>query len=149
MNDFGMIVTLPDFTQLDGRKAMAILHDHAGEIADEIETRIEDRTPVLTGALKEDETYKLGSGALLVSWFVGDAYQMAEWGRPYALVQEGPPLGAVSDPQGIGDGWPHQMYFRVSTDDLPLILDWAQQLVEQAADAMAEAAQAGATTWEI
>lgn|SRR5678810_746186 len=149
MQDWGLIVTLPDTTQLDGSKAIQVLHDHADEIAQEIETQIESRTPVLTGALKEDETYTLGSGKNLVQWYVGDGYQQAEWGRSYAIFQEGPPLGAVSNPRGEGQGWPHQMYFRVTTEDLPLIQEWAQQLVDQAAQEMADAAQAGATTWEM
>jgi len=144
MEDFGLIVRMPKFDELDGSKAMQVLHDHAGEIAQEVEQRIEDRTPEDTGALKEDETYELGQGNELVKWYVGSGYQLAEWHRVYSVYQEGPPLGLQTYTPGE-----HQMYFRVTTEDIPLITAWAQNLVDQAADAMAEAAEAGATSWEL
>lgn len=145
MQDFGLIVTVPKFDEIDGKKAMQVLHDHAGEIAKAIEEHIEDRTPVDTGALKEDETYTVnGGGNELVRWFVGDAYQIAENKRDYAAYQEGPPLGLATYTNG-----PHQMYFEVTTTDLDEIGNWAQQLVEEAADQMVDAANAGATTWSM
>ena len=144
MADFSILVTMPDFNELDGKKAMAILHDHAPEIAEEVLARIQDRSPKDTGALKGDETYKLGDGSSLVQWYVGADYQITEWGREYDVYQEGPPLGLSTYTTGE-----HQMFYRVTTDDLPLIADWAQRTVEGAAESMAEAAEAGATEWEM
>jgi hypothetical protein len=145
MADLSINVRMPKMDEIDGKKAMAVLRSHASEIAAEIEQQIEDRTPVDTGALKEDETYEVNRGGNeLVHWYVGDAYQLAENKRVYSAYQEGPPLGLSTYTND-----PHQMYFKVTTDDLPLITDWAQRMVEQAAEQMAEMAEAGATTWEM
>lgn len=67
-----------------------------------------------------------------MTWFVGDDYQIAEWGRVYSIFQEGPPLGETSNARGMGAGWPHQMYNRVGTDDLDLIQAWADATIELA-----------------
>lgn len=144
MADWGVVVHMPDLSKLDGKQWMQVLHDHSEEIAQPILDNIEARTPELTGALKEDETYQLGSGNLLVEWYVGDAYQLAEWHRPYAVYQEGPPMGLETYTNDA-----HQMFFRVTTDDLPLIADWAQRTVQDAAESMIEAANAGTSTWEM
>jgi hypothetical protein len=113
---------------LTTEEAMDALHAHAPEIAAIINRRIEARTPRDTGALIEDEAYTVpGAGATLVTWFVGDDYQVAEWGRVYSAYQEGPPLGLSTYTPGE-----HQMYNRVGTDDLDIIGAWAQGVIELA-----------------
>lgn len=144
MEDFSLTVRIPKMDEFSGKAFMSGLHDHSDEIATEVLHRIEDRTKVDTGALKEDETYKLGRGEELVTWFVGEDYQIAENKRYYAPYQEGPPLGLSTYTND-----PHQMFFKVTTDDLGLIADWAQRVIDDAAEAMSSAAEAGASTLEF
>jgi hypothetical protein len=133
--EFGISVTIPDLSKWDKKFILGQLHAAAGEIATEILHRIEDRTPVLTGALKEDETYTLAGtgpgytpvGSPLVSWYLESEYQDAEWHRYYGPYQEGGALGLSTYTNG-----PHEMFARVATDDLPLIEEWAKKVVADA-----------------
>ena len=147
MDDYGLIVRMPKMDELSAEKAWQILHDHSGEIGQDVLDRIEGRTPELTGALKEDETYRLGSGNELLTWYTNSTYQIGEWGKTYAINMEGPPLGDGTNVASAG--WPHQMFFKVTTEDIPLIARWAQDTVDQAAESMTQAAEAGASTWEM
>lgn len=141
MMDLSLAITIPDFEKYDRQFIMGQLHAHADDIAEEIETRIEDRTPEDTGALKEDETYTVsGSATELVMWYVGTGYQEAENHRYYAPYQEGPPLGLSTYTNA-----PHQMYFRATTDDLPIIKEWAQAVVDDAVEQTTQAANDAAT----
>jgi hypothetical protein len=136
MLQLGVNLSMPDFTQLKPSLLVKLLRFHVPEIADAILSRIEDRTPVDTGALKEDEAVRvLKSGGELVEWYVGGEYQEAENQRVYAAYQEGPPLGQTTYTNG-----PHQMFARVATDDLLIIQAWANQVVAEALDNMVGAA---------
>lgn len=142
MLTLGVYCSIPDLSQVDLNEVLGALHEHAEEIADTILHRIEDRTPVDTGALKEDETYVLGPDkATLVTWFVGDAYQLTEWNRVYAPYQEGPPLGIAGY---TASGAPVRMFERVATDDQPLIQSWADAVVGEALNQLTLNAQANA-----
>lgn len=142
MTILGVNCSVPDFSKVNIDEVLGKLHEHAQEIADTILAQIEGRTPVDTGALQEDETYRLGaSKSTLVTWYVGEDYQLAEWNRVYAPYQEGPPLGKTTDTNG-----PHQMFALVATDDLPLIQSWADAAVAEALDGMTAEANAGTTT---
>lgn len=148
MDESGVILTVPDMSKWDKKFILGQLHAHADEIADQILKRIEARTPVATGALKEDETYELPSGGSvnspLVTWFVGDEYQIAENKREYDVYQEGPPLGLETYTNG-----PHQMFFKVTTDDLPLIEQWAQEIVDDAVEQTMQSSEENAITQEF
>lgn len=126
----GMSVTYPDTSGLDYAMLVKLLRFHRAEIGESILAKIEGRTPVLTGALKEDEAYRAygGSGGIL-QWYVGSEYQLAEWGREYAVYQEGPPLGTTGYTHG-----PYQMFEKVTTDDLDEIGEWATQVVQEGVD---------------
>jgi hypothetical protein len=144
MQDFGAIISIPDFSKLDGAEAMKALHDAAPEIASEVISHIRERTPWLTGALREDEDSKLGNGSLLVTWYAHTDAQTSEWGRPYGQYQEGGALGASTYTNG-----PHEMFARVATDDRGAIEAWANKVVDQAISNMTGAAIAGTETLEI
>lgn len=137
----GVFLSMPKFADLDMNFVLGSLHEHAEDIAKEVLERIEARTPVDTGALKEDETYVLGEPEhAIVTWYVGAEYQTAENEREYSPYQEGPPLGLSTYTNG-----PHQMFFRVSTDDLPLIQTWAMAVVGEAVEQCVQAAIADTT----
>jgi hypothetical protein len=143
--DMGVILSMPKLEDLDMKFVLGQLHEHAEDIAKQVLARIEDRTPVDTGALKEDETYELANGGPakatpIVTWYVGSEYQEAEWSREYAAYQEGPPLGESTYTNG-----PHQMFFSVSTDDMPLIETWAMAVVGEAVEQCVQAAIADTT----
>ena len=141
MLTLGVYCSIPDLSKVDLDTVLGALHEHAEEIADTILHRIEDRTHVLTGATREDEQYTLGADRnTLVTWFVGDDYQVAEWGHPYAVYEEGPPLGKTTDTND-----PVQMFAQVATTDLPLLQSWADAVVEEALNQIAAAANGGAT----
>jgi hypothetical protein len=59
MLQLGVNLSMPDFTQLKPSLLVKLLRFHVPEIADAILSRIEDRTPVDTGALKEDEAVRV------------------------------------------------------------------------------------------
>jgi hypothetical protein len=142
--DFQVNVTVPDLSVFEEGKLVESLHDEADEIARTIMERIKDRTPRWTGALRGDEDYKLGSGRSLVTWFVNPDYQLTEWKREYDIYQEGPPLGLETYTRGE-----HQMFFQVSTTDLPLIAEWAERVVNGGVESMVEDANAGATEMSL
>lgn len=123
-------ITYPKLDGLSYGELLRILRFHMAEIGDPVLKNIENRTPKLTGALREDEDWKpLGGQGGLLQWYVGDTWQLAEWGRVYAKYQEGPPLGTTGYTRG-----PWQMFEKVATDDLPAIEQWALDTVQDAVD---------------
>lgn len=121
---------LPKLDGLSYGEILKVLRFHLAEIGDPVLKNIEDRTPVLTGALREDEAWKpLGGVGGLLSWYVGEEWQLGEWGRVYAQYQEGKPLGDFGYTHG-----PWHMFERVTTTDLAEIEDWALETVQEAVD---------------
>lgn len=144
MLQLGAYITIPDLNKVDIKTLLKGLHFHAPELADTILDRVEARTPVDTGALKEDEAYKLGSSSSrsLVTWFVGNEWQYSENGREYSVYQEGPPLGKSTYTNGE-----HQIFAQIATTDLPIILAWAEASVQEGIDQMQADANAGKRTF--
>lgn len=123
-------LTFPKLDGLSYGEILKVLRFHLDEIGDPILKHIESRTPILTGALREDEDWKpLGGRGGLIQWYVGDTYQLTEWGRVYAQYQEGKPLGARGYTRG-----PWHMFEKVTTDDLAEIGQWAEDTVQEAVD---------------
>lgn len=130
MLQLGITLTIPDTSKLSGKTVIELLKFYHDEIGQQILDRIEARTPVLTGALREDEAFKPGeTPEEIVQWYVGEDYQDAEWSRFYAPYQEGGALGLSTYTNG-----PHEMFARVATDDLILIQAWANKVVAEALD---------------
>jgi hypothetical protein len=102
------------------RKAV---HDGTPELArDEVE-RVIDRTPILTGALRDDvegDGNTDPSSDELAYIRSGTQNQLAEWNRVYVQYQEGPDLGVTTWTNA-----PHQMYAQVGTTDIPALEAWA------------------------
>ena len=113
------------------RKAV---HDGTPELArDEVE-RVIDRTPLLTGALRDDVEgdYVLDpSSDELAHIYSGTNNQLAEWNRVYVQYQEGPDLGVTTWTNA-----PHQMYAQVGTTDIPALEEWASSRLSVAAKEM-------------
>jgi len=92
--------------------------------------KIKARTPVLTGALRDDiEGIPYNTGNDIAFFHTNDVAQLSQWGRVYAPYQEGPPLGlnTYTNP-------PRQMFYSVLTDDIPDIEVWGKHCVEEAID---------------
>jgi hypothetical protein len=116
-----------DDDEVSVEDAMEGLHKDAERIAKIIQQRIRDRSPDDTGAMKEDETYKVfGEGEQLVTWYAGSYNQETENHRYYLPYQEGPPMGLKTYTNE-----PHRMFERVTTEDPGLIEDWAYQVIEK------------------
>lgn len=92
------------------------------------------RTPVLTGALQSDVSYKVGpkSDNVIVEVYSDTTNQLDEWGRVYMLYQEGGALGLETYTND-----PHEMYARILTDDLDQIVAWGEGRLNLAAVAVA------------
>lgn len=93
------------------------------------------RTPVLTGALVSDVSYRTGSksSGVLVEVYSGTMNQIDEYSRVYDIYQEGGILGAGSN-SGPAN---HQMYGQVLTTDIDAIVQWGEAALQRAADAIA------------
>lgn len=88
------------------------------------------RTPVDTGALLADVQYTAyHEGKTLVDVYADDEEQLAEWGRVYALYQEGGALGLSTYTNA-----PHEMFAKVLTDDIPAIEKWGNDALQKGVD---------------
>lgn len=110
------------------------VHDGTPELArDEVEVVI-SRTPLLTGALRDDVE---GDGNTdpdsdeLAYIRSGTNNQLAEWNRVYVQYQEGPDLGVSTFTNA-----PHQMYAQVGSTDIPALEEWASSRLSIAATEM-------------
>lgn len=133
----GVEITLPaGADKLDAHQLMSALRAASPELAKLLQGRVEDRTPVRTGALKEDIGSKAYTSEVsgsrrvkLVDVFCGEEWQLGEWKRVYAAYQEGGVLGLPTYTNG-----PHEMFARISTDDTALIQAWADKAVQSGLD---------------
>lgn len=107
------------------------LHEGADELGKLEQFNVMSRTPVLTGALQSDVSYKVGNGndSLIVEVYSDTTEQLAEWDRVYMLYQEGGALGLSTYTNG-----PHEMYARILTDDVDAIRTWGEFYLQVAAD---------------
>ncbi len=136
MLDISLDIGIPTDLPADGRAVLDAWTEHAQELADELNRRIRDRTPVLTGALQSgvmaiggiDHGYPQRT---LLEAFFDPAPQIATWKRQYDVYQEGPPLGlpTYTNP-------PRWMLRRTDPDDLPLITEWAVSTGQTGADSI-------------
>lgn len=128
----GVTVTLPPAIEnLRKLNLVRVLREHIDEFSAEEVARIQERTPVRTGALQEDATYTVGSGDTLASYFYSGDYEEAEWHRFYAPYQEGPPLGLSTYTNG-----PYLMLSSADPLDTGAIGDWATRTLKAALDAL-------------
>lgn len=112
------------------------LHNGADELGQLLLYKVSSRTPVDTGALLSDEQYTAyASGDNLVFVFAGDENQMSEWGRFYALYQEGGDLGLETYTND-----PHEMFGKILTDDIPDIEMWGNKWLNEACNRLAAGA---------
>lgn len=140
MMDFNVVVTTPLPEDIEGAAAALInsLRVASPDIAEKLESAVRARTPKRTGALRESISSKayptLVSGTRpvsLVKLYAEDGPQLDEWNRIYVAYQEYLPLGkSTYTPQKA------QMFYRVSTDDLPMIEQWVNDTLEAAVDAL-------------
>jgi hypothetical protein len=103
------------------------------ELAQLINYRIQQRTAMRTGALRQDELYEVNrnpSNPDLVTFYLGEEHQLAEWGRTYGRFIEGPTLGNSSPTISH----PSHMYARIETDDIDLIEAWGIAQMNQVLD---------------
>jgi hypothetical protein len=101
------------------------LRGNTQELSSRLLQRIESRTPIATGALRESwEPLYPPSGPEILSIGPNPAPQELAWGRVYAQYQEGPPLGL---PTYTND--PHQMLRQADPEDLPTIEEWADATI--------------------
>ena len=69
------------------------LHNNAGELGDALVRLVQDKTPVLTGALQSDITWAPMTGNDILQVYANAEAQSENWGRVYVQYQEGPPMG--------------------------------------------------------
>lgn len=101
------------------------LHAGSDELGQLLLFKVSARTPVDTAALLSDEYYKAypnRDSDNLAFIGVGDENQMDEWGRFYALYQEGGALGLATYTNA-----PHEMFARILTDDIPDVEAWGNK----------------------
>lgn len=112
------------------------------ELGNELNDRVKTRTAYRTGALREDETFEIntdkGSKDLIV-FYVTDTHQIDEWGRTYARFIEGEPIGFTS-PTIYN---PSQMYYKMETEDMPIIDMWGGHQAQHGLDKIAATAPKG------
>lgn len=96
-----------------GDKVVQALHDHASELGSVLYQLVQDKTPVLTGALKSDMTFIANRGGDELVWvFAAGGNQLYMWGREYVQYQEGPPLGVSTYTNP-----PRQMFLQTAEGD--------------------------------
>jgi hypothetical protein len=99
------------------------LHNGADELGQLLLYNVSARTSVDTGALLADEQYTAyTTGDNLVYVFAGVENQLDQWGRIYALYQEGADLGLETYTNA-----PHEMFGKILTDDIPDVEAWGQR----------------------
>lgn len=106
------------------------VHDDSQELLNLLYYRIEARTPKSSGALAaslDGENFTDPSTDDLVSFLYLDQPQIDQYGRVYAMYQEGGPLGLATYTNA-----PHEMLYKVQTDDAPLVNAWIKGSVEAA-----------------
>ena len=109
------------------------LHAHSDEIAEIIRFMVEDKTPVLTGALKSDiiaDSYP-DTGDNDLAWITSaNAEQVIVWNRIYVEYQEG---GALGLPTYTND--PRLMFMDTAENDGPVACEvWAEKTIQYALD---------------
>lgn len=111
------------------------LFEGADELGQIEQFNVMSRTPILTGALISDVSYKVGSkfSGVIVNVYSGQTNQVEEYNRVYDIYQEGGALGAGSN-NGSGN---NEMYGRIVTDDVPAIEAWGAKWLQLAADRIA------------
>lgn len=104
------------------------LFDGADELGQLEQYNVMQRTPVLTGALQSDVSYKVGpkSDRVIVQVYSDTQNQLDEWNRVYDIYQEGGVLGAGSN-NGSGN---HQMFAQIMTTDIAEIQMWGAKWLE-------------------
>jgi hypothetical protein len=131
---FGVQVSYPLPDGISGKQIIASWHLESPELAALERQAVEDRTPVDTGALREDiaATPYVSTGTdTLVKLYTADSFQEAEWHRIYVAYQEGGLLGL---PTYTNE--PHEMFAKVATEDTGIITTWAQNAAQHAVEAM-------------
>ena len=129
--------------QMGKGQLLTALRNASPELAATLQSTVEDRTPVRTGALKEDVLSRSYTGAVsgtrsvkLVDVYSGEEWQLGEWKRVYVAYQEGGILGLPTYTNA-----PHEMYARIATDDTALIQAWGERAVQGAVDALSNAGE--------
>ncbi len=112
------------------------VHRDTQGLGDLLYANILERTPVRTGALmssilEEVNTEDITNDDLIV-FTVDEGPQMGAWNRVYWMYQEGNPLGLSTYTNA-----PHQMFYKVETDDLDLINAWIKGSIDSSLDVLA------------
>jgi hypothetical protein len=114
------------------------LHEHTPDLGTDLTQLVQQKTPVLTGALEMSMTFEAyldpqGSGGGpgdLVFIYADDADQLAVWARVYVQYQEGDPLGVPTYTNP-----PREMFYQTATTDgLPIVETWAAYWIQWALD---------------
>lgn len=101
------------------------LHNDAGLLGGVFVTVIQSKTPVWTGALRDDETFEVNTdvnGDWLVHVYTDTAEQLAAWNRVYVEYVEGPSLGKwtwTNDPR-------HMFADTIDYDSKDILESWAE-----------------------
>lgn len=113
------------------------LHEHTPDLGDVLVPLVQDKTPMLTGALQSDMTYEAYTDAMsspdegdddLVYVYASGSSQIAAWSRIYVQYQEGGPLGlpTYTNP-------PREMFLNTAeTDGLAATTEWAVEWIDYA-----------------
>jgi hypothetical protein len=107
------------------------LHAKAPELGVILGGLVQDKTPVLTGSLRDDVTYEAAysdSDPQLVLIYTSGVHQTETYKRAYVTYQEGPPLGehTYTNP-------PRQMFLLTAEGDgRDAVEIWAQFVVQDA-----------------
>lgn len=111
-----------------------MIHRDSPDISNDILDWVVQRTPIMTGALQSSyvaEPHPDPSDPIIAYVHSTDGPQLDQWGRVYVQYVEG---GALGLPTWTNP--PREMFARTAVIDLPEVVQWAEEKMQEAVDAV-------------